>query len=83
MGMAQILFRNDFQQTLLHLIGRFSRRQSRAVSHAEEVGINRDGGFAKNDIQNHIGGFAPHAGKGFKGFAFARNFARMFLNKDF
>ena len=47
------------------------------------MGIHGDGGFTKNDIENHIGGLAPHAGKGLESFALAWNLAAMFLNKNF
>ena len=75
MGMAQILFGNDFQQSLLDLQRSLSGRQPGAVSKTKEMRIDGDGGFAENDVENHIGGLAPDAGQGFQSFALARNFA--------
>lgn len=83
MGVAQIFFGNNFQEAFLHLVGRFPRGQPGAVSQAEEMGINGDGRRSKDDVQNHIGGFAAYAGKGLEGFTFAWNPAAVFLNQDF
>ena len=81
-GMAQILFGDDLEQSLFHLKGGFSRGQPDTVSQTEKVGIHGDGRFIENDIQNHIGGLASHAGEGLEGFALCRNFAAMILNKN-
>ena len=37
-----------------------------ALSHALDVGINRNGGLAKGNIEHDISGFAPHTWQGFQ-----------------
>ena len=83
MGVAQVLFGNDFQQAFLHLEGdfpgaspvRFPRR-NRCVSTAMV-------GSPKMMFKTTLAVLRPTPGSASKGFAFARNLAAMFLHQNF
>ena len=53
---------NDLEQFLLDRNDVFSRRKAGTIGEAENVGIDRDGRFAKDDIEDDIRRLAPHAG---------------------
>ena len=51
----------DFLEALANLVGGGGAGQACSVSDAENVGIDGDDGLPKPDVEDHAGGFPPHA----------------------
>ena len=82
MGIFQKGFRDVLQQLFLHGQRRFTGRQACSVRNPENMGVNRDGGFAKCGIEYDIGGFAPHARECLQRFSLSRHFSVVLVEQD-
>ena len=67
--------RHPLKQGLLHLQWVAARSQAGAIAYPKDMGVHRHRGFAKGDIEHHVGGLAPHAGQGLQLLAGAGHLA--------
>ena len=81
-GVLQIGRGHPLQQFVFDFIGRLSRGQSGAVRQPEQMGVHRDGGLAKSNVQDHVGRLAAHAGQGLQGLAGAGHGAAMLREQN-
>ncbi len=75
MGMEPVFVGHPFVERQFHFQHGLAGRQPRAVGDAEHMGIDRDGAFAIDHIENHIGRLAADAGQFFQLFARLRHLA--------
>ena len=72
MRMALELGGNDLLKTKFNRQRRFSRRKTRAVADAKQMGVHRNGRLAERDVEHHVRGLAADAGQRFQRLARAR-----------
>ncbi len=63
MGAGPVTFRHDCEECLLDRLGSRARGEPGPVRDTEHMGVDCDGGFAVEGIQDHIGAFAADAGE--------------------
>ena len=62
-GVAPEVGRHKPCQAIFDLPDRAPRREPESVGHPKDVGIDRDGRFAKGGVEDDIGGFASYPGQ--------------------
>jgi hypothetical protein len=61
MGILPIGFGYDLEEALFDGTGCVAWRNAKAVAQAKNVGIDGNGGLAKNRVEDHICRFSSHA----------------------
>src|SRR6185437_11840837 len=69
MGVEQIFFRYDLEESLFNLDRRLAGGQARPVGDTVQMRVDGDRRLAVNDIQHDIGGLAADAGQGLQRLA--------------
>lgn len=82
MSILDECLRDQAEQFMLDRQGCLARGQARAVGDSKDMGIHRQGGMTKSGVEDHIGGFAPHARQGFQGDPVRWNFPAMTLQQE-
>ena len=77
MGVELVASRNDTLEPGLDLERIAARGDAGPVAHAEDVGVDGNGGLAEGDVEDDIGGLPSHSGKRFQRLARARHLAAM------
>src|SRR6185503_17354362 len=80
-GMEPVLRWHHLIELHLDLEGCLAGRHAGPVTYAEDVGIDRNRGFAEGDVENDVGGLAADAGQRLQRLAHARDLATMLLDE--
>jgi len=66
---------DELHQAVFNFADGLAGGQADAVGDAEDVGVHGNRRFAKDGVEDDVGGLAAHAGEGFEGGAVVRDFA--------
>src|SRR5262245_50718554 len=81
MGVELVFRRHHLVELHLDLERRLAGGHAGAVSHAENVGIDRNGRLAEGNIEHHVGGLAPDPGQRLQRLARARDRAAVLADE--
>ena len=82
MGIHQKFFGNKAHQLVFNLTHILARRDFGAVSHTENVGINRHNRLSECSIQYHVGSFPADTWQRFQSLSVGRHFAIVFFQQN-
>ena len=82
MRILAVFLRHLLEQFFLHGEYVFSRGQSRAIGHTEDMCIHGDRRMTEGGIENHVGGFASNTRQGLQCFARGWHLSAMFFNEE-
>ena len=81
MRMQPVFLRHDRHQLVFDFARRPARRETRPVCNAENMRVDRDGGFTESDVEYDIRGLASDTGKLFERGTIARHLPAIFGNE--
>ena len=72
MAVLAVFCWHSLEQVLLDRVRRFSVGQAKPAGNTENMGIDRNGGFAKSTVKDDIRRLPSHTGQLLQGFTLAR-----------
>jgi len=82
MSVHEMMVGHHTHEIIFDLFGGFTWSEPRAVTEAEDVGVNGDEGPAKGDVEHDIGGFTSDAWKRDESGVGLGDFAAMLINEN-